>query len=96
MGKGLALQKEGTHIAFAAGTGILVFIDLVAFLLRRATGKLGKGEKDLVGPNFKFILYASFPSVEESIGLDLLRGAESICRSLTPDSFEVHLRISGV
>lgn len=32
MGKGLGLTAEskGKHIAFAAGTGVLVFVDLVA------------------------------------------------------------------
>lgn len=35
MGKGLVIQKNGTHIAFTAGTGCLVFIDLVAHLIRK-------------------------------------------------------------
>ena len=35
MGKGLQIQQEGTHVAFAGGTGVLVFMDLVAFLVRR-------------------------------------------------------------
>jgi hypothetical protein len=34
MGKGIGLGTEGTHIAFTAGTGCLVFIDLVAYLVR--------------------------------------------------------------
>lgn len=29
-GKGLQVQSEGIHIAFAAGTGVLTFLDLVA------------------------------------------------------------------
>jgi hypothetical protein len=35
MGKGLGLTKEsqGVHYAFAAGTGVLVFVDLVARIL---------------------------------------------------------------
>ena len=35
MGKGLGIQTEGKHIALAAGTGVLVFIDLVAHLILR-------------------------------------------------------------
>ena len=35
MGKGLDIQPTGKHIALAAGTGILVFIDLVAHLILR-------------------------------------------------------------
>lgn len=30
MGKGLQLQPTGVHVVFTAGTGILVFLDLVA------------------------------------------------------------------
>ena len=35
MGLGLELKPRGKHIAFAAGTGILVFLDLVAHLILR-------------------------------------------------------------
>jgi NAD(P)H-flavin reductase len=36
-GKGLNIRKgvNGVHIAFAAGTGILPFMDLVAYLARK-------------------------------------------------------------
>lgn len=34
MGKGLNLKKDGTYVAFVAGTGVLTFIDLVAILIR--------------------------------------------------------------
>lgn len=44
MGKGLEIQSEGTHIAFTAGTGCLVFVDLVAHLLRKNTGTLESKE----------------------------------------------------
>ena len=33
MGKGLQLSQRGIHIAFCAGTGALIFLDLVAYLL---------------------------------------------------------------
>jgi len=35
LGLGLNISKNGKHIAFAAGTGILVFIDLIAHLILR-------------------------------------------------------------
>lgn len=34
MGKGLQVESTGCYIAFAAGTGILPFIDLVAYLIK--------------------------------------------------------------
>ena len=33
MGKGLQVQSTGVHIAFAAGTGVLCFVDLVGHLI---------------------------------------------------------------
>jgi len=38
LGIGLGIKPRGRHVAFAAGTGILVFIDLVAHLILRLTG----------------------------------------------------------
>jgi len=37
-GKGLIQAEEGTHIAFAAGTGVLCFVDLVAHLALKNLG----------------------------------------------------------
>ena len=36
MGKGLCVEESGVHVAFCAGTGVLVFLDLVSHLLLRA------------------------------------------------------------
>ena len=36
MGKGLCIEESGVHVAFCAGTGVLVFLDLVSHLLMRA------------------------------------------------------------
>ena len=33
MGKGLQIQPNGVHVAFCAGTGALVFLDLVSHIL---------------------------------------------------------------
>lgn len=41
MGHGLQLQRKGIHVAFAAGTGALCFVDLVAYLLKVNTGAIG-------------------------------------------------------
>ncbi len=38
IGKGLCHSNQGTHIAFAAGTGVLIFMDFVAFAARKALG----------------------------------------------------------
>ena len=40
MGKGCNLETKGTYVAFAAGTGALVYLDLVARLILQNTGNL--------------------------------------------------------
>ena len=41
LGKGLLTdQEQGLHVAFAAGTGILTFMDLVAFVARKALSQI--------------------------------------------------------
>ena len=42
MGRGLEMQNSGLHVAFCAGTGVLVFLDLVAHLLLRNVYKTKK------------------------------------------------------
>jgi len=41
MGSGLDIRKRGRHVAFSAGTGVLVFIDLVAHLILRLLPEVG-------------------------------------------------------
>lgn len=38
MGKGLGLSSKGTHVAFVGGTGVLVFVDLIALMIRNNLG----------------------------------------------------------
>ena len=70
-GKGLVNKEEGTHIAFAAGTGVLCFVDLVAYIalknLRTKSRESIQKQSfiEAVGVNeFKLILYVSFPNRE--------------------------------
>ena len=35
LGKGLEVQPTGVHVVFAAGTGILCFVDLIAAVARQ-------------------------------------------------------------
>ena len=41
LGPGIGLSKRGEHVAYTAGTGILVFLDLVAYLVIRIVDKYG-------------------------------------------------------
>jgi hypothetical protein len=64
MGRGLHIQPTGLHVAFCAGTGVLVFLDLVAHLLIlntfKADGKPLPEEMHFYRPGFKLHLYVSF------------------------------------
>lgn len=75
MGKNLNLDAEGTHVAFVGGTGVLVFVDLIAYLIRLNLNVLNPGDDNILNMNrFKFILYASFANPDDVIGKDLLNG----------------------
>ena len=58
------MNPTGLHVAFCAGTGALVFIDLVAHLLIlntfSADGKPLPEEMLFYKPGFKLHLYVSF------------------------------------
>lgn len=64
MGKGLEPSQNGLHIAFAAGTGVLVFVDLVAHLILQHFGladKIDNGKGNPVNKeSFRFLFYVSF------------------------------------
>jgi hypothetical protein len=75
MGKELGIMKSGTHIGFVAGTGSLVFMDFVAYLIRKNLGILSKEEDEMInGKEFKFILFVAFASRNDSLGLGLMEG----------------------
>jgi hypothetical protein len=95
MGKGLQVEKTGTHIAFTAGTGCLLFLDLVAHLIRKNLRLLNQKEDGrLDRDNFKFVFFVSFQSREESVGLELCEGLQAICQKYNIDNFELHVRLS--
>jgi hypothetical protein len=94
MGKSLGLRKHGNHVAFVAGTGVLVFLDLVALIAKANLGLLANASNIPIfskDSSFKFTLYASFPSETGSLGLEFLRALQAI----NPSNFELHLRISS-
>jgi hypothetical protein len=47
LGRGLNVKPKGKYVAFAAGTGILVFLDLVAHIIMRIASENG-GSKDML------------------------------------------------
>ena len=64
MGEGLQIASSGTHVAFCAGTGALVFLDLVAQLIIKncfeSDNKKVPKEMTLFAEDFVFHLYCAF------------------------------------
>jgi len=44
MGKSLGVKRSGQHIAFAAGTGAITFMDLSAYVARFVMGEMDEKE----------------------------------------------------
>ena len=61
LGKGLGLtpKSKGAHIAFAAGTGVLAFVDMLAKLSLQTLGSLPENDERL-DDAFKLVFFASF------------------------------------
>jgi hypothetical protein len=97
LGKGLNLQREGVHAAFTGGTGVLVFMDLVALLLRQNLGLLNNQASIPIfeGKTFKFVLYASFPSSKDAVGLELLEGLRDVTKGMGLSNFHLELRFGN-
>ena len=58
LGKGLGLMpsSKGTYIVFAAGTGVLPFVDMVARLLRQELGVLPPADERFHS-DFKLVMF---------------------------------------
>ena len=79
MGKGLDFSHSGTHIVFAAGTGILAFADWIAYLLLSLVkpGLLNSSKQ--ISDDFECILHYSYASEKEAVCLDLIQSLLRVC-----------------
>jgi hypothetical protein len=73
MGKSLGVKRSGQHIAFAAGTGTITFMDLSAYVARFIMGEMEESEAKQIDDDFKFTYYVTYFDEEQSCGLRLLR-----------------------
>ena len=98
MGKGLGIEQAGRHVAFTAGTGVLVFVDLVAHLLLRLLAANGgpsilgqcKDSYSVELDKFSFELYTSFATAEEAIGLELIEMLVKVCKCFKLPNLFIH------
>lgn len=100
MGKGLCMQESGVHVAFCAGTGVLVFLDLLSHMLLRAYYKhyvdpsQVPAEMKQLKDDFIFLFYVSMPSMDAEIGLNVCEALQKVSRKLGENNFKLTVRIS--
>jgi len=103
MGKGLCIEPTGVHVAFCAGTGVLVFLDLISHLLLRSyykhyvdPAKVPKEMNQLKDgvDGFQFIFYVSMLSMDSEIGLNICEALQKVNRKLGETNFKLTVRIS--
>ena len=99
MGKGLQIQPNGIHVAFCAGTGALVFLDLVSHILIKncfeSDGKKLPNEMaTMYQHDFEFHLYVSFQDRDQAIGLDVIEKLEQVNKKLGLRNFKAIVRLS--
>lgn len=94
VGKGLGITSEskGVHFAFTAGTGILVFMDLVTRIYLSRIQAIPKEER--LHPLFKFVLYASFANKEDACGVELCEKINDFQLKFGFNNFELFCRYS--
>lgn len=72
-------------MAFAAGTGVLAFLDLVSRILLHNTGIKSLGEE--FDEDFKFIFYISHSNLDDTLGMDLCLKLMEVNKKLKIDNF---------
>ena len=91
MGKSLGVKRYGTHLAFAAGTGAITFMDMAAYVARFVLGEMDEKESCQVADDFRFELYVTYYNEEQACGLRLLR----LLQELGSKHFKLTVRLSS-
>ncbi len=103
---------QGTYVIFAAGTGILPFLDLVSYTLRYIVDKISRmkfneannlihlSEKlsfeKNVKDSFKLHLYATFSNFESCLYEDVCEQLAQLDKKYELNIFKYNLRISAI
>ena len=93
-------------VAIACGTSVLMFVDLVSYILRKNIFKAAKVVKStyrlfanenfqrLHEENFKFVLMSTFAKRSAVIGRELFEAADANSKEFVFNNFEYYLRIT--
>jgi NAD(P)H-flavin reductase len=111
-GRGLELSEhsKGTHVIFAAGTGILTFLDLFDYLLRKVIYQvlLEKHGKEIadstnlwqnqhdkeLDKSFNVTLFAAFATIQDFVGLEMVRKLCEICNIHNKPLFKAYVKLA--
>ncbi len=104
-------RLENIHVVFAAGTGVIPFLDLVAFILRYAVHKISKEKyqinsnllivneaetfNQIVSDNFQLHMYVSFRDRQSALFLDILEDLAKIDLKYSLNLFKLHAIINN-
>lgn len=103
-GKGIDFSDHGVKIAFAGGTGVLTFIDLVARIAMKVLNGLKESSRvnksEIFNPtgdvsHHTFILYVSFMDEKSAIALELLTNLNNFCERNQLRDFKLVVRLSS-
>ncbi|EAR94463.2 cytochrome b5-like heme/steroid-binding domain protein (macronuclear) [Tetrahymena thermophila SB210] len=113
VGHGLEIDEnsDGEHIIFAAGTGILPFLDLFDYLLRKLLytillERFGFKEAQILNPynenyektfrsQFKIRLFGAFRSKAECYGYQIISDLHTFCQQFEKDWFQAVVRFAN-
>ncbi len=101
----LTTDLGGTLYLFAGGTGILPFLDLIDFVLKKAIFKITSNQASGINnffdedyqstfqTNLKIVLFGAFSSIDDFTGSDFIRKLHNISKDENLSLFEAIIRI---
>jgi ferredoxin-NADP reductase len=94
-GFGLTAETTGVHTIYAAGTGILPFLDLFDYLLESVLEE-SNHVVNIFRNGFRLHVYASFINIADFVGLDICEKLTQACtESGFPDAFRLTVKASN-
>jgi hypothetical protein len=110
IGRGIEIPKDfsGHVLLVAGGTGILPFVDLLEFLLKKAVYEICKRDGinhsfihpqqdySVFFPGATFTFLGAFRTVDDFVGLDIVSDLFGICRKNNHNLFDALIRVKGM
>jgi len=93
-GFGLTTETTGLHYIFAAGTGVLPFVDLFDYLLESLVAP--SEATNIFKNGFRLHVFVSFAQIGDFVGLDICQQLVETCKAKgIPDAFKLTVKASA-